>query len=195
MSNVKSTLTAERLRELFLYNPGTGIFTRRIAHGRHGCYRAGMVAGSADNKGYVVIRIDKRIYKAHRLAWLYVHGSWPQHDIDHINRVKSDNRIANLRDAIATLNRLNMVDARKDNKLGVLGVYQRGKMFVAQIQVIGKGVKYLGTYPTKEQASAAYEKAKEELYAGAVLVREPDALYTMSCSQTIEGPLSAPSNR
>lgn len=186
MSAAKSTLTPERLKELFLYDPESGIFTRRIAHGRHGRYRAGVVAGSADNKGYIVIRIDKRIYKAHRLAWLYVHGEWPQHDIDHINRVKSDNRISNLRDAPATLNRLNMVDARKDSKLGVLGVYQRGKMFVAQIQVIGKGVKYLGTYPTKEQASAVYEKTKEDLYAGAVLVREPEAHYTLSCGQMPE---------
>lgn len=186
MSNIKSTLTADRLRELFIYEPETGIFTRRIAHGRHGCFRAGVEAGSFDNKGYVVIRIDQRIYKAHRLAWLYVHGAWPVYDIDHINRIKNDNRISNLRDAPATLNRLNMVDARKDSKSGILGVYQRGKMFVAQIQVAGKGVKYLGSYATKEEASAAYEKNKEEIYAGAVLVREPDALYTLSCGQQPE---------
>gem|GEM_PF-5690639 len=76
-----------------------------------------------------------------------------------------------------------MVNARKDSKSGILGVYQRGKMFVAQIQVNGKGVKYLGSYTTKEEAKAVYEKNKEELYAGAVLIREPDALYNLSCGQ------------
>jgi hypothetical protein len=88
-------LAAERLRERLRYDGGTGVFTRRVGSGHA---RAGEIAGSVHSTGYVRIGIDGGKYTAHRLAWLYVHGVWPSDQIDHINRNRSDNRIANLRE-------------------------------------------------------------------------------------------------
>lgn len=72
------------------YNQNTGVFIRRISL----CNRVkiGDVAGNTNLQGYVAIRVLGKLYKAHRLAWLYVYGEFPR-DIDHINGVKSDNRI------------------------------------------------------------------------------------------------------
>jgi hypothetical protein len=87
-------LTHARLREKLDYDPETGEFR----HG--GRYLAGRQrrAGCLDSGGYMMISVDYRRYKAHRLAWFYVHGQWPCGQIDHINHIKTDNRIANLRD-------------------------------------------------------------------------------------------------
>jgi hypothetical protein len=87
-------LTAERLRERLHYDAETGVFTRRVGSGHA---HAGDMAGSVHSTGYVRIGIDGGKYTAHCLAWLYVHGVWPSDQIDHINRNRSDNRIANLR--------------------------------------------------------------------------------------------------
>jgi hypothetical protein len=89
-------LNAARLRELMHYEPETGRVVRRTATRGH---RAGAVAGCTRRDGYQVISIDGYRYLAHRLAWLYVHGAWPDGDLDHINANPSDNRIANLRAA------------------------------------------------------------------------------------------------
>jgi hypothetical protein len=89
------SLTAERLREQLRYDAETGVFTRRVESG-HAC--VGDVAGSVHSTGYVRIGIDGWKYTAHHLAWLYVHGVWPSDQIEHINRKRSDNRIANLRE-------------------------------------------------------------------------------------------------
>ena len=88
-------LTAERLRERLHYDAGTGVFTRRVGSGHA---RAGDMAGTIHSTGYVRISIDGGKYTAHHLAWLYVHGVWPSDQIEHINRKRSDNRIANLRE-------------------------------------------------------------------------------------------------
>jgi hypothetical protein len=87
-------LTAERLREQLRYDAETGVFTRRVGSGHA---RAGDMAGTVHSTGYVRISIDGGKYTAHHLAWLYVHGVWP-YQIEHINRKRSDNRIANLRE-------------------------------------------------------------------------------------------------
>jgi len=89
-------VTAARLREVLDYNPETGIFTNRIRRGSKGA--AGAEAGTLTPTGYRNIVIDGRLYPAHRLAWLYVHGTMPKWTIDHINHRRDDNRIANLRD-------------------------------------------------------------------------------------------------
>jgi HNH endonuclease len=91
----QTKLTAERLRERLHYDAETGVFTRRVGSSNA---RAGDVAGSVHSTGYVRISIDGGKYTAHCLAWFYVHGVWPSDQIDHINRNRSDNRIANLRE-------------------------------------------------------------------------------------------------
>lgn len=95
-------LPRERLLEVLSYDPGTGIF-----HWRPGTRREGFVAGTIVSEGYISIGIDRRCYKAHRLAWLYFHGIWPSAVVDHIDGDTSNNRIENLRDVTHAQNGLN----------------------------------------------------------------------------------------
>ncbi|WP_082537400.1 MULTISPECIES: HNH endonuclease signature motif containing protein [unclassified Aureimonas] len=96
-------ITQSELMQLFSYDPSTGDFTRLSRIRRH---QAGETAGWTDDRGYRRIKIDGRNHFAHRLAWLYVHGTLPT-QIDHINQDTGDNRIANLRDATHALNQRN----------------------------------------------------------------------------------------
>ena len=94
-------LTAERLREVASYDPETGEFRWILPRKK---VTVGAVAGTLSKRGYIDICSDVRVYKAHRLAWLYVHGAWPEALIDHINGDKADNRLANLRPATKSEN-------------------------------------------------------------------------------------------
>lgn len=166
----KPELTAERLRELLRYDPGTGIFTWRM--NRSGGTKAGDVAGSDDGQGYVSIRIDGRAYLAHRLVWLYVYGVWPERQIDHRYGIRNDNRLSELREATNKQNQHNQRKAQGSNKSGLLGVsYSRGKPR-ARIRVDGKQ-KHLGTFDTAELAQAAYLEAKAVLHPFQTLTGEP----------------------
>lgn len=84
--------TPQRLRELFSYDPLTGELTRRIGK------RKGKPAGTI-KKGYISVYADRRSYLAHRIIWAMIYETWPEQQIDHINRDKSDNRLENLRAA------------------------------------------------------------------------------------------------
>ena len=108
-------MNQEKLKSVLRYDETTGAF--EWLKGR----RTGKVAGCLDKKGYVVIRIDRKGYFAHRLAWLYVHGSFPKDGLDHKNRVRNDNRIANLREADAYDQAQNTGDF-KSNTSGYKGV-------------------------------------------------------------------------
>ena len=154
-------LKAERVREILDYFPETGEFRWKV---RSGSVKAGDVAGTPHSRGYIQIMVDGYIYLSHRLAWLYVYGYFPEAHIDHINCVKNDNRIANLREANYSENGQNIRKPRRSNKLGFLGVYLHncGK-FVAQIQVNGKN-KNLGYFSTPGEAHAAYLGAKRSLH-------------------------------
>ena len=150
------------------YDPETGIFTWKSSKG----FRVkGAQAGSKCRRGYLCIGVGGKIHKAHRLAWLFVHGVFPSGQIDHIDRNKSNNRIANLRDVGQSINQENRLDARTDNKVKALGVsrWTDGRPgFKAQIKVRGK-VCYLGTFDTAEAAHSAYIEAKKNQHEGAVL--------------------------
>lgn len=151
-----SRVTAERLRELLEYDPATGVFKWRPALKMR---RNGLVAGSSSGRGYWYISIDKRMYLAHRLAWLYVHGCWPIDQIDHINRVKIDNRIVNLREATGSQNKQN-VGAKKSNRSGLKGIWWDGriKRWRPRIRVGGRAL-WLGSFRTPEEAHAVYCEA------------------------------------
>lgn len=141
------------------YDPDTGLFTWKRTVGRRA--KAGARACSPRNEGYLGVHFQYKQYSAHRLAWLFVHGRWPEGQIDHINRVRDDNRIANLRVVTHQENAMNTISAR--SKHGVPGVNKRGRQWQAQITLHGKRIS-LGFFPTKEDASAAYIKAKQEMH-------------------------------
>lgn len=166
MANSNS-ITAEYVRRLFNYDPDTGIFTRIVSVGSRG--QEGMQVGSADLHGYKTVRIEKRSYKIHRLAWLYVHGAWPVGDIDHINGNRSDNRIVNLRDVTRAVNLQNQRRATNNRSTGVLGVYKaENGRFNTKISINNKCVD-LGTFDTLEEARDTYIAAKRKHHAGCTL--------------------------
>lgn len=154
-------LTAERLRELLDYDPDTGVFTRKVRTANN--VQVGDVAGALRHNGYIQISIDGRLHLAHRLAWLYVTGESPPSEIDHINGVKNDNRIANLRLATSAENKHNQRKPHADNTTGFLGVTHRRGKFMAQIMVDGKK-KFIGDFKNPEEAHAAYLKAKRQFH-------------------------------
>ncbi len=103
-------LTQDRLKELLHYCPETGVFTWIKTNGSRG--KKGNIAGSINPIGYLDIGVDSKVYKAHRLAFLYVEGYFPEYGLDHINRNKSDNRWSNLRQVSQTCNMRNVKKER-----------------------------------------------------------------------------------
>lgn len=155
-------ITFERLKELLTYDRETGVFSWIANRGRA---KAGAVAGTIHHKGYSVIQIDGHLYLAHRLAWMYETGDWPQHQIDHINGQRRDNRIANLRQATRAENVRNQKRAIH-NTSGLKGVswHKIRKKFQANIMFEGKA-KHLGLFNCPTAAHFAYCRAAKELHS------------------------------
>jgi hypothetical protein len=153
-------LTQQTLKQMLSYSEHTGQFTWETPSKYRPEYQ-GKIAGSLHSVGYIHISILGKSYKAHRLAWLYVHGVWPLTNLDHINGDRADNRISNLREATHAQNAQNRKHARRGHTLGVLGVVwrERNKKYEARIHIEGK-YKYLGLFATAEEAHAAYLTAK-----------------------------------
>ena len=155
-------LTQSRLKELLHYDPETGVFTWLLRTSNR--IRVGGVAGCARRDGYRLIRLDGGSYLAHRLAWLYIHGVSPPEETDHINGIRADNRIANLREATKSGNQQNRAIHSK-NTSGFPGVSwhsQVGK-WQAHIRSEGKS-KYLGLFDASEDAHEAYCAAKVQMH-------------------------------
>ena len=164
-------ITQDRIRELFDYNSDTGLFIRKIQSASR--TKVGEKAGSVNSNGYIVMKVDGKAYKAHRLAWLWWHGEWPKDQVDHINGNKQDNRISNLRVVSNTENCQNVIKARKHSSLGKLGVKfdarpGRVKRYDARITVNGTRL-HLGTFHTLDEAYDAYLKAKMKFHIRGVL--------------------------
>jgi len=165
----KPVLTAERLRELLDYCPKTGRMFWKVSRGG---VVAGSEAGTLHSQGRVVIRIDGRMYKRSRLAWLHMLGEHAPHFVDHKNGIRDDDRWQNLRPASPAENSRNV---RRVNRHGAPGVsYRPGRKnpWRAQIQREGKP-KSLGSYATKAEASAAYEAAAVKLHGEYAASRRP----------------------
>ena len=165
----KQILSAEYLRERLTYNPETGEFLHRHSFGNR--YHAGERAdtpGHAALKGYRLVNLLSQKFLAHRAAWLYLHGVWPDKYIDHINGNRGDNRIENLRDVVARTNQENQRVAKVNNKTGFLGVRMEQGLYRARIKANGKTL-HIGMFEKAEDASAAYIKAKRELHAGCTI--------------------------
>jgi hypothetical protein len=147
-------ITAEQLRLRYFYSPETGEFKAKpIKYAR--LFQP--VFGQLSPAGYLVCGIGGRQYRLHRLAWLYVYGEFPKLELDHINGVRTDNRICNLRECTRSEN--------LQNQRGVSGAWQLKKSgkWVAAIG-LNKKTKRLGSFHTFDEAHQAYLKAKQELH-------------------------------
>lgn len=161
------SLTVDQLKDALDYNPETGNFAWKIRPSK--AVKAGDAAGCTEKRiGYITIGIAGRVYKAHRLAWLYMHGEWPKGLIDHINGNKADNRIANLRDVGAHGNAQNVKKPNRRNKSGFMGVIWYQNKWRASISVNGKS-KWLGDYSTPEKAHQVYLEAKRKYHAACTI--------------------------
>jgi hypothetical protein len=153
-----SNLTAQRVREVLAYNPETGALTWLSARGRQ---PAGAIAGCDSGQGYRDIRVDGEQHRAHVIAFLHFYGRWPEHEIDHINGRRDDNRIVNLRDVPRSINRRNAARST-NNKSGVTGVFwntEKGK-WTAKIKVNRREI-HLGHFTILEEAAAARKAAEQ----------------------------------
>lgn len=156
------SLTQTRLHEVLSYNPETGSLIWKESKRD----RLGKPAGWRHSKGYCSVVVDGKQYFAHRLAWLYVHGHLPSKQIDHIDGVKSNNAILNLREASNAENHQNVVRAKASNRSsGILGahLHKKSGRWRSSICIDGKQI-HLGFFPSAADAHAAYLKAKRVLH-------------------------------
>lgn len=149
-------LTQERVKHLFTYDEANGLLIRNLTTGRAS---AGTWSLATDKDGYHIVGIDKKLYRTHRVIWLYVHGSFPTGFLDHINRIKTDNRIENLREVSKGQSREN-IDIGRNNTSGLKGVWlhKQTKKWCASIGHKGKNI-HLGSFVSIEDAYKAYKKA------------------------------------
>lgn len=157
---LKTELTAERLRELLHYDPETGVFTRRTGGWR------GKAAGNVrPPHGYRYIHVAGRQYRAARLAWLYMTGSWPVKQIDHRDRNRLNDAWQNLRQCTNAENSWNR-GKRSDNTSGFVGVTwnKKRRSWQAQIKVNGKN-RVLGFSTCPSDGHTLYLRAKREIAA------------------------------
>lgn len=159
-----SKISAERARELFNYDPETGLLTRKIS--TTNSVKVGDVAGSHHCAGYLSVRADGFLFLAHRLAWLIHTGAWPTFTIDHVNGKRADNRAKNLRDVPKAINNQNRHGTRA--AVGFAGVQANGRKFVSKLTTGGRQG-YLGIFATPEQAHQAYLTAKRQLHEGCTI--------------------------
>lgn len=152
LTGIYQMLTVERLKELFDYNPDTGELTRKFSSKG---YKAGRKITRKNEHGYLVTTIDGKTYRVHHLVWLWFNECHVKL-LDHINRVKDDNRIENLRECVTYQNSGNCV-ARTHKYKGVT-YDKRNRKWRAQIGVQYRNVP-LGRFITIEEAALAYNEA------------------------------------
>ena len=151
-------LTQARLKELLHYDPVTGIFTRAAPSNG---VKIGDIAGSRNKDGYIHMRVDGSRFRAHRLAFLYMEGYFPEHQVDHIDRNPSNNVWNNLRHVGKSCNMLNR-DVLSSNKTGVSEVSWHNRDLVFNVKVIYEGLqRHLGAYHDFVDAVAARLAAEQ----------------------------------
>ena len=155
-------IETDYLRELLSYDPSGALYWRVT----RGSVKAGSLAGCKDRNGYWVVRIDRRNFLAHRLAWQLHHSESPPRYIDHINGNPSDFRMENLRPATASQN---LANSRKqaNTKSGIKGVNPVSKCNSWCAQIVHQGRRHwIGSFRTKEAAGEAYLAKAKELFGG-----------------------------
>ena len=148
-------MTQELLKELFEYRED-GHFYRKVA-GKG--TKVGKIAGGKNDKGYIILRIKDKQYRLHRLIWLYHYGLFPTNQIDHINGIKNDNRIDNLREANNSQNNANKPKRLNcSSKFKGVSWAKREQKWRVRIRINWKE-KYLGFYHEESAAAEAYNEA------------------------------------
>lgn len=157
-------LSQERLKEILDYDPNSGVFTWKVSRGA--VVSVGDKAGSVRPTGHVAIVIDRKPYLAHRLAWFFTHGTWPNGDIEHVDGNYQNNAIANLRDQPVSKrhtrrNPTTKTRAYSSSKSGYRGVYSFAGKWRAQITINGKIIS-LGMFDTPEAANEALKAYRRD---------------------------------
>lgn len=161
MKQGRKELTQERLKALLDYDPVTGLFHWKIKPTSN--VMIGDVAGYQNQYKYIVIMIDGKNYPAHRLAWLYVYGRFPKGVLDHIDRIRANNKLDNLVEATRSVNTFN-ARMKCNNSSGYPGVdLFHGRYWRARIGVKGDNEQNLGYFKTFEEAVAARQAAEVRL--------------------------------
>lgn len=154
-------ITDKNIKSIFTYDSKVGVFYWTRAHTNR--IKVGSRAGYKSSNGYREIRYLNKTYLEHRLAWLYVHERWPNHQIDHINGGRDDNRLCNLREATAQQNTWNA----KTKKIGggLKGAYfnKRTGFWHSEITKSGKRF-YLGSFSSEADAHGVYVSAAKSFY-------------------------------
>lgn len=161
MRSKRPEFSAAYLRHILRYNRRTGIF-RWKKPSKYKPELRGKIAGSVGALGYRTIYVNGRPYKAHLLAWFYVHGRWPTTEIDHRDTFEDHNWIGNLRKATRAQNCAN-ASLYRNNRSGLKGVDRRGNRWRAQIQCNKKKVN-LGVFDTRHEAHRAYAAMAQQLF-------------------------------
>ena len=159
----KPDITAERLRELLSYDPVSGVFTNRVSRRKA---KAGAAAGRPNKIiGYVEIRLDMKLYHAHRLAVLYMTGRLPEGYTDHKDGNRANNAWENLRECDASQNGANSCKKKRNGTASseLKGVYLSKGKWVAQIST-GRKNFYLGRFVSEHEAHAAYAAAAKAMF-------------------------------
>jgi hypothetical protein len=159
----------DQIREIFYFD-SSGILFYKKDSGRWGRVKAGSIAGGKRFDGYLEVRLKERCFLVHHIIWALHTGAWPTEIMDHINGIRDDNRIENLREAGAQINCENKHIPQKNNKIGLMGVHKsrRYNGYLSKISVRGKHI-YLGSFKTPEEAHAAYIAAKRMLHEGCTI--------------------------
>lgn len=148
-------ITQEQLKQLLNYDPETGVFTSRLKN---------KTVGSISNRGYLRLNIAKRLYMAHRIAWLYMTGQFPSIEIDHIDGCKLNNKWVNLRQVTRKQNMEN-TSLFTNNISGYRGVawYKNNNKWGASVFHNGRR-HFAGLYITEEEAHIAAQQLRNELF-------------------------------
>ena len=161
MSEINFTLLKQSLQ----YDPNTGEFVWIKSSARK--IKVGTKAGNQKPNGYIGIQFQRKMYLAHRLAWLITYGKWPIDQIDHINRKRNDNRISNLREVYRFQNLQNKTPSKK-NISGVTGVTwnKQKNRWIARIMLNKKSIN-IGTFVSFEEAVKARHKLEAQIFTHA----------------------------